>query len=173
MTTTTITRRTTRETLQLAAAAALAALCLLTTACTADGGAKDGGEGVSDEVKQADQALEHRKCLREQGLDVPEPKPGEQGVGLTIGGDGMSKEKMEKAFKACQGKGGGAGMGKELTQADKDKMIKYAQCMRKNGFDMPDPEFGGGGMTAARPIPQGAEAKKFEKADKACAGVSR
>ncbi|MFF8836208.1 hypothetical protein [Streptomyces sp. NPDC015130] len=173
MTTTTSTRRTTRETLQLAAAAALAALCLLTTACTADGGgAKDGGEGVSDEVEQADQALEHRKCLREQGLDVPEPKPGEQGVGLTIGGDGMSKEKMEKAFKACQGKGG-AGLGKEPTQAEKDKMIKYAQCMRKNGFDMPDPEFGGGGMTAARPVPQGAEAKKFEKADKACAGVAR
>ncbi|MDV5147551.1 hypothetical protein R1T08_26095 [Streptomyces sp. SBC-4] len=165
-------RRTTRETFQLAAAVSLTALCLLTTACTADDGGKGGGgESVSDEVKQADQALEHRKCLREQGLDVPEPKPGEQGVGLTIGGDGMSKEKMEKAFKACQGKGGAA-MGKEPTQAEKDKMIKYAQCMRKNGFDMPDPEFGGG-MTAARPMPQGAEAKKFEKANKACESVSR
>ncbi|MEU9995882.1 hypothetical protein [Streptomyces sp. NPDC050848] len=171
----TITGRTrTRETFQLAAAASLAALCLLTTACTADGGKADGAasESVSDEGKKADQALEHRKCLREQGLDVPEPKPGEEGVGLTIGGDGMSKEKMEKAFKACQGKGG-AGMGKEPTQAEKDKMIKYAQCMRKNGFDMPDPTFGGGGMTAARPIPQGEEAKKFEKANKACESVSR
>ncbi|MFG2642560.1 hypothetical protein ACGFYP_16525 [Streptomyces sp. NPDC048370] len=171
----TITGRTrTRETFQLAAAASLAALCLLTTACTADNGKADGAgsESVSDEGKKADQALEHRKCLREQGLDVPEPKPGEEGVGLTIGGDGMSKEKMEKAFKACQGKGG-AGMGKEPTQAEKDKMIKYAQCMRKNGFDMPDPTFGGGGMTAARPIPQGEEAKKFEKANKACESVSR
>ncbi|MFF9016273.1 hypothetical protein ACF09C_25300 [Streptomyces sp. NPDC014870] len=171
----TITGRT-RETFQLAAVASLAALCLLTTAaCTGGGdGAKAGGgaESVSDEGKKADQALEHRKCLREQGLDVPEPKPGEEGVGLTIGGDGMSKEKMEKAFKACQGKGG-AGMGKELTQADKDKMIKYAQCMRKNGFDMPDPTFGEGGMTAARPIPQGEQAKKFEKANKACESVSR
>ncbi|MFD3943088.1 hypothetical protein [Streptomyces sp. NPDC058579] len=165
--------RRTRETFQLAAAVSIAALALLTTACTADGGGKKaGGESVSDEGKKADQALEHRKCLREQGLDVPEPKPGEEGVGLTIGGDGMSKEKMEKAFKACQGKGG-AGMGKEPTQAEKDKMIKYAQCMRKNGFDMPDPTFGGGGMTAARPIPQGEEAKKFEKANKACESVSR
>ncbi|MFD7322064.1 hypothetical protein ACFV9D_13430 [Streptomyces sp. NPDC059875] len=168
------TTRRTRETFQLAAAASLAALCLLTTACTADDGKKaDGGsESVNEEGKKADQALEHRKCLREQGLDVPEPKPGEQGVGLTIGGDGVSKEKMEKAFKACQGKGG-AGMGKEPTQAEKDKMIKYAQCMRKNGFDMPDPTFGGGGMTAARPMPQGAEAKKFEKANKACESVAR
>ncbi|MFF5933839.1 hypothetical protein [Streptomyces sp. NPDC012508] len=167
-----MTTRRTRETLQLAAAASLASLCLLATACTADGGKKAGSETVSDEGKKADQALEHRKCLREQGLDVPEPKPGEEGVGLTIGGDGMSKEKMEKAFKACRDKGG-AGMGKELTQADKDKMIKYAQCMRKNGFDMPDPTFGEGGMSAARPVPQGAEMKKFEKANKACESVSR
>lgn len=158
----------------MAAAVSIAALALLTTACTADGGGKKdaASESVSDEGKKADQALEHRKCLREQGLDVPEPKPGEEGVGLTIGGDGMSKEKMEKAFKACQGKGG-AGMGKEPTQAEKDKMIKYAQCMRKNGFDMPDPTFGEGGMTAARPIPQGEQAKKFEKANKACESVSR
>ncbi|MGW6564429.1 hypothetical protein [Streptomyces sp. NPDC054975] len=173
-TTSTTTRRTrSREAVQLAAAASLAALCLLTiTACSSGGEDKGAGQSVSEEGKKADQALEHRKCLREQGLDVPEPKPGEEGVGLTIGGDGMSKEKMEKAFKACQGKGG-AGMGKEPTQAEKDKMIKYAQCMRKNGFDMPDPTFGGGGMTAARPIPQGEEAKKFEKANKACESVSR
>ncbi|MFF7181975.1 hypothetical protein [Streptomyces sp. NPDC008121] len=170
-----MTIRTTRRNITLAAATGLAALSLLTTACTADGGDKAGGgsETVSDEGKKADQALEHRKCLREQGLDVPEPKPGEEGVGLTIGGDGMSKEKMEKAFKACRDKGG-AGMGKELTQADKDKMIKYAQCMRKNGVDMPDPTFGGGGaMAEARPMPQGAEKEKFDKANKACESVSR
>ncbi|MFJ3585884.1 hypothetical protein ACIPPS_27165 [Streptomyces sp. NPDC090127] len=178
MTTTTSTSPSTptrrpRETFQLAAAASLAALCLLTvTACSSGGDDKGAGRTVSDEGKKADQALEHRTCLREQGLDVPEPKPGEEGVGLTIGGDGMSKEKMEKAFKACQGKGG-AGMGKEMTQADKDKMIKYAQCMRKNGFDMPDPTFGGGGMTAARPMPQGEDAKKFDKANKACESVTR
>ncbi|MGG8409580.1 hypothetical protein ACM614_24780 [Streptomyces sp. 12297] len=171
-----MTTRRTRETLQLTAAASLAALCLLTTACTADSGKSAGGKGsdsVSEEGKKADQALEHRKCLREHGLDVPEPKPGEEGVGLTIGGDGVSKEKMEAAFKACRDKGG-SGMGKELTQADKDKMVKYAQCMRKNGYDMPDPTFGeGGSMSAARPIPQGAEMRKFEKANKACESVSR
>ncbi|KOX20680.1 MULTISPECIES: hypothetical protein [unclassified Streptomyces] len=169
-----MTMRTTRRNIALAAATGLAALCLLTTACTADGGKTGtGSETVSDEGKKADQALEHRKCLREQGLDVPEPEPGEEGVGLTIGGDGMSKEKMEKAFKACRDKGG-AGMGKELTQADKDKMIKYAQCMRKNGVDMPDPKFeGGGAVSAARPATQGAEKEKFDEANKACESVSR
>ncbi|WP_256107222.1 hypothetical protein [Streptomyces sp. ODS05-4] len=170
-----MTMRTTRRAITLAAATGLAALCLLTTtACTADGGtAGAGSEAAGDEGAKADQALEHRRCLREQGLDVPEPKPGEEGVGLTIGGDGMSKEKMEKAFKACRGKGG-AGMGRELTQADKDKMIEYARCMRKNDVDMPDPTFEGGGAVApARPMPQGAEKEKFDKANKACESVSR
>ncbi|WP_406065722.1 hypothetical protein OG462_40095 [Streptomyces sp. NBC_01077] len=160
-------RRITRAAATTSLAAALA---LLATACSgSDTGAS---KSVSEEGKKADQAFEHRKCLREQGLDVPEPKPGEQGVGLTIGGDGMSKEKMEKAFKACQDKAGGAGFGKEPTQADKDKALAYAKCMRENGFNMPDPKFGSGAQ-AAMPIPQGAEKQKFDKAAKACESVAR
>lgn len=151
-----------------AAAAVFAALSLFTAACS---GGND-APAANEEGKKADRAFEHRKCLREQGLDVPEPKPGEEGVGLTIGGDGMSKEKMEKAFKACQGKGGGAGLGKEPTQADKDKALAYAKCMRENGFHMPDPKFDGGAQ-AAMPIPRGAEKQKFDKAAKACEGVAR
>ncbi|MFF5976851.1 hypothetical protein ACFY7C_35645 [Streptomyces sp. NPDC012769] len=166
-------RRITRA---AAAASLAAALSLLATACSGSdpgssgSGTKDGG--VTEEGKKADQAFEHRKCLREQGLDVPEPKPGEKGVGLTIGGDGMSKEKMEKAFKACQSKSGGSGFGKEPTQADKDKALAYAKCMRENGFNMPDPSFDGGAQKAM-PMPQGAEKDKMEKAAKACEGVVR
>lgn len=164
---------TIRRIIRTAAAPCLAAaLALLATACSgSDTGAKDSGS-ASEEGKKADQAFEHRKCLREQGLDVPEPKPGEEGVGLTIGGDGMSKEKMEKAFKACADKAGGSGFGKEPTQADKDRALAYAKCMRENGFNMPDPKFDGSAQQAL-PIPQGAEKQKFEKAMKACEGVAR
>ncbi|MER5966632.1 hypothetical protein [Streptomyces sp. NPDC002057] len=166
-------RRITRT---AAAPVLAAALALLATACsgsdTSSSGSGRNDGGVSEEGKKADQAFEHRKCLREQGLDVPEPKPGEQGVGLTIGGDGMSKEKMEKAFKACQGKAAAAGFGKEPTQADKDKALAFAKCMRENGFNMPDPKFDGGAQ-AAMPIPQGAEKQKFDKANKACESVNR
>lgn len=164
---------TMRRTTRMAAAGSLAAaVALLTAACSgsAPSGKDDGS--VSEEGKKADQAFEHRKCLREHGLDVPEPKPGEEGVGLTIGGDGMSKEKMEQAFKACQDKAGGAGFGKEPTQADKDKALAYARCMRENGFNMPDPKFDGGAQQAL-PVPQGAEKQKFDKAAKACEGVAR
>ncbi|MFD5200636.1 hypothetical protein ACFWM7_10890 [Streptomyces sp. NPDC058375] len=157
----------------LAAACALAAaLALTATACSGDGGGtKDGGSASDGKKTKEDQALEHRKCLREQGLDIPEPKPGENGMGVTIDGGSMGKEKMEKAFKACEDKAVGGGP-KELTQAEKDKMVAYARCMRQNGFDMPDPKFDGGAMQAA-PALKSKDMKKFEKANKACESAGR
>ncbi|MGW9247265.1 hypothetical protein [Streptomyces badius] len=157
----------------LAAACALAAaLALTATACSGDGGGtKDAGSASGSGKTEEDQALEHRKCLREQGLDIPEPKPGENGMGVTIDGGSMSKQKMEKAFKACEDKAVGGGP-KELSQAEKDKMVAYARCMRQNGFDMPDPKFDGGAMQAA-PALKSKDMKKFEKADKACESAGR
>ncbi|MFF1922672.1 hypothetical protein ACFVW8_19135 [Streptomyces sp. NPDC058221] len=171
-----MTARTTSRTRASVIATGLAALALFTAACsggTDDGGSKESSTGSSvggaDSGKADDAAVKQRKCLREHGLKVPEPKTGEDSRGLTIGGD-LSKDEMEKALKACAGKGGvGAGGGK-ITQADKDKMLKHARCMREHGYNMPDPKFDGG-MAQAMPMPQGAEKKKFETASKACEGI--
>ncbi|MFJ9621145.1 hypothetical protein [Streptomyces sp. NPDC101181] len=151
-----------------------AALALTATGCTdgGGGGTKSDNAGSTTKKTDEDQALEHRKCLREQGLKIPEPKPGENGIGFTVDSLGMSKDKMEKAFKACQDKAAGGGP-KELTQADKDKMLAFARCMRKNGVDMPDPKFDGGGAIEAMPAPKGDELKKFERANKACESFAR
>ncbi|MFF1500449.1 hypothetical protein ACFVZR_11320 [Streptomyces sp. NPDC058316] len=152
-----------------------AAVVLSATACSGDGGGrgsgtKSGGSASDNKKTEEDQALEHRKCLREQGLDVPEPKPGENSHGITINGGGKSKKEMEKAFKACQDKAVGGGP-KELTQAQKDKMLAFARCMRKNGIDMPDPKFDGG--MAQAPSMQQKDMKKFEKANAACESAGR
>ncbi|MHB6912292.1 hypothetical protein [Streptomyces sp. CB02959] len=173
----TISRRTTSRTQSrgvVAACLIAAAVVLSATACSGDGGGsgsgtKSGGSASDTKKTDADRALEHRKCLREQGLDVPEPKPGEDGRGMTIKGGGKSKKEMEKAFKACQDKSvGGA---KEITQAQKDKMLAFARCMRKNGIDMPDPKFEGG--MAQAPAVQQKDMKKFEKANAACESAGR
>ncbi|MCZ4120780.1 hypothetical protein [Streptomyces sp. H39-S7] len=149
-------------------AAALAALALFATACSgsASDSAAKGSSGKSSADTAADKALKFRKCLREQGLDVPEPKPGEDSRGLTIGNNG-GEAAMKKAMDACrQFSSNPSG---EISQADKDKALKFAQCMRKNGVDMPDPNFGGGGgPQKAMPMPQGAAKEKFDKANKLC-----
>ncbi|GGS04828.1 hypothetical protein GCM10010252_49300 [Streptomyces aureoverticillatus] len=152
-------------------AAAAAALALLATACSGGDGGGDGGgkKDTGSKENAADKAFKERECLRKHGLKVAEPKSGEDDTtGITIGGD-LSKEKMQKALKECTGNGpGSAGGG--ISQADKDKMLKYAQCMRKNGYNMPDPKFEDG-MARAMPAPKGAEMKKMEKAAKACKGI--
>ncbi|SCF94902.1 hypothetical protein [Streptomyces sp. Ncost-T10-10d] len=174
----TISRRTTSRTQSrgvVAACLIAAAVVLSATACSGDGGGsgsgtKSGGSASGTKKTNEDQALEHRKCLREQGLDIPEPKPGEDSRGITIKGGGKSKTEMEKAFKACQDKAVGGGA-KEITQAQKDKMLAFARCMRKNGIDMPDPKFDGG--MAQAPSVQQKDMKKFEKANAACESAGR
>ncbi|MFB8037240.1 hypothetical protein ACFC5Z_30760 [Streptomyces sp. NPDC056004] len=173
----TISRRTTSRTQSRSVVAAClmaAAVVLSATACSGDGGGsgsgtKSGGSASGTRKTDEDQALEHRKCLREHGLDVAEPKPGEDGRGMTIKGGGKSKKEMEKAFKACQDKS--VGGPKEITQAQKDKMLAFARCMRKNGIDMPDPKFEGG--MAQAPALQQKDMKKFEKANAACESAGR
>ncbi|MEU9315163.1 hypothetical protein [Streptomyces sp. NPDC048295] len=172
----TLPRRTTSRAQSRGVAACLiaAAVVLSATACSGDGGGSGSGTksaGSASDTKKTDedQALEHRKCLREQGLDIPEPKPGEDSRGITINGGGKSKKEMEKAFKACQDKS--VGGSKEITQAQKDKMLAFARCMRKNGIDMPDPKFDGG--MAQAPALQQKDMKKFEKANAACESAGR
>lgn len=151
-----------------AGAAALAALALFASACSGSGTDSEakGSPGKSSADTAADKALKFRKCLRDNGMDVQEPKPGEDPRGMTIGNNG-SEASMKKAMDAC--KQFSANPSGEISQADKDKALKFAQCMRKNGVDMPDPNYGGGGgMQKAMPMPQGAEKEKFDKANKLC-----
>ncbi|RPK60860.1 hypothetical protein EES43_16545 [Streptomyces sp. ADI96-02] len=166
---------TTRSRRRTTAAACLMALSvvLTATACSGDSGGtgtKGAGSASDTEKTAEDQALEHRKCLREQGLNVPEPKPGSKEMS-TIDGGGKTKAEMEKAFKTCQDKSPNGGP-KELSQAEKDKMLAFARCMREKGIDMPDPKFEGGAMAAAPALKPG-DMKKFEKANAACESAGR
>jgi hypothetical protein len=112
--------------------------------------------------------LKFAECLREQGLEVPDPEPGK---GMTLKfGPGSDQQKVQAAMEACrewapQGMAGGA-----APDPSRDAtMREYAQCMRDNGVDgFPDPE---GGMV--RLDPAAGEDPDFEAAEKACAALMR
>ncbi|MET9698891.1 hypothetical protein ABZY31_18460 [Streptomyces sp. NPDC006529] len=118
----------------------------------ASGGANGGANGGTD----ADKALKTRKCLRDNGIDAPDPKPGEDPRGMTLGAGG-DPEAVKKAFEKCGMQAPGTG---EVRQADKDKALKTAKCMRDHGFDVPDPEFNGSAMSATS-IPEGVDKDAF------------
>ncbi|QES48762.1 hypothetical protein DEJ50_13970 [Streptomyces venezuelae] len=164
-----------KRSLTMTTAAALTGLTLFVTACTGGGGEnkgdkKDSAGGSSagqnagtDSGKVADDALKVRQCLRKQGIDVPDPEPGQDPRGLTLG-SGADPQKMQKAMEACGMQGPGSGKGP--TQEQKDKELKWVQCMRKNGVNLPDPTYQGSARSAIE-IPKGQE-KAFEEAQKKC-----
>ncbi|MFI5766187.1 hypothetical protein ACIA8F_35295 [Streptomyces sp. NPDC051563] len=159
-------------------AALLTGLTLFVTACTGGAGGSDGkkdgksdssnssGTGGSGGGADADNALKLRKCLRDNGVDAPDPKPGEDPRGMTLGA-GADQEVLKKAMDKCGMKGPGSGG--EMPQAEKDKALKQAKCMRDNGFDFPDPEFNGNARTGFS-IPEGTDKDKFMAQLNKCSG---
>ena len=120
--------------------------------------------GKSDEDKMRDFA----KCMREHGVDMPDPKPAGDGGGMSIAiqGDGADRGKVDAAQNACKHLMPNGGEMKPPSAEELDKMRKQAKCMRDHGIDMPDPDPTGKG--AARIGGPGDDPKKFEDAAKAC-----
>jgi hypothetical protein len=51
-----------------------------------------------------------------------------------------------------------------------DALLEYAQCMRANGVDMPDPDFSSGGGIIDLGTQDG-DSPSFEAADEQCRGI--
>ncbi|MEU6300410.1 hypothetical protein [Streptomyces erythrochromogenes] len=161
-----------KRSLIMSTAAVVTGLTLFATACANDAskggdgsanGTNSGGGAATGAGADADRALKMRQCLREQGIDIPDPEPGQDPRGMTLG-DGADPQKMQEAMKACGMQGPGAG--KEPTQEEKDKELAWVRCMRDNGIALKDPEYNGAARSAIE-IPKGQE-KAFEEAQKKC-----
>ena len=161
---------------------ALACVVLAGLALAAAGCGGGGSEPAAAETNAADAqlaaALEWSKCMRKQGVDVPDPQSGENGM-VVVGprpGDGTPppESEMRRAGKKCdhilQESGPGAGA-PELSPEEREKFreqaLEFARCMREQGIDMPDPQFEGGGAVMQR-IPEGAASPAFRRAEKKC-----
>ncbi|MFJ6571666.1 hypothetical protein ACIQNU_30095 [Streptomyces sp. NPDC091292] len=158
-----------------APAALLVALALALTGCggggeddgvASAGGDKKGGSSAKPSLDPDQQGIKFAQCLRKQGLDVDDPKPG-GGIGIKGGGENpMSKAEIDKAMEACKE------FEPQRTAPDgsgkiPDTMRKYAKCMRDEGVEeFPDPKSGGiqlDGSIMKDP--------DFKKAEKACQSV--
>ena len=128
-----------------------------------------------------DAAIAFAECMREQGVEMPDPKVGPNGeMTVTInGGPGsLDQEEMQAAHEACQHlMPGPRGEPRELSPEEKDAMLAFAQCMRDHGIDMPDPVFDGGGGVMIGPAPAAGgnggpaferDSGEFQEAAEAC-----
>jgi hypothetical protein len=155
----------------------LLVLALAVTACGGGGGKSDGvaslgdkatattSPGGSGDPQQA--ALAYARCMRQQGMNVPDPKPGGD-VGLAVLPEGVNPDdpKFKAAQQACQQYAPDGGQPPKLNPQQQQQLLAFARCMRQQGINLPDPTPDGG--IDERGIGVDPDGPKFKAAGQAC-----
>jgi hypothetical protein len=163
-------------------------------ASTGDAGGDDtGSSGSDDQPDEADvqqATLDFAQCMREHGVDMPDPTFDAEGNGQIMvraggPGDEIDPEQMEAANEACQPimeavRGAFDAPDPEELERMKAEALEFSQCMREHGVDIPDPQFsedgamtvavGGGRLGEAGEGPDAIDADAFNEAAEACGG---
>jgi len=174
------------------AAAVLLVLASL-AACSATGAAPDSVASLESDAPGANASaapsasldpeaaqLAFAECMRDQGIDMPDPETsgGAGGGAVRIGGDGEDRDEFQAAMEECNHflEQAGAFRG-EMDPEMLDKMVEFAGCMREHGIDMPDPQADGGIMvyrnddgnvTNGNGANIDPESEEFQAAEEAC-----
>jgi len=157
------------------AAALLAVAALGVAAC---GGADPetpaaNAASEDDEVREAQ--VKFAECMREQGVDMPDPKT-DGPTKFKVGGDsGISPEEFEDASEACEKyrEDIRPNLSEEEQAEFKEQALEHARCMREHGIDFPDPKFsaeGGAEIELRRGSGVDPEDPEFQAAEKECGG---
>jgi hypothetical protein len=163
----------------LAALVAVLALALAVTAC-GGGDKRDGVASLGDgkatsttspgggkDSKQ--QMLAYARCMRQQGMNVPDPKFDAAGRAAMQmpSGVGPDDPKLKAAEQACKQYLPGGGEPEKPDPQTQQQMLAYARCMRQHGIDIPDPKPGEGiGVDGSKGV--NPDDPKFKAADQAC-----
>lgn len=94
---------------------------------------------ASATVSGDDQRLAFVRCLRENGVDIPD-----DGLSGGPGSIDLQSTKVQDALTACQDQApdmGGDGPLGPMSEAQQNQFIELAGCLRDEGLDVPDPTF--------------------------------
>jgi hypothetical protein len=148
----------------------LATASLALAACGDDSSSSAGDSQA--EFREA--ALDYAKCMRENGVDVPDPQfEGDGGMlmrGPRSGADGPAVRQAEEECRKHLEKIEPPELSDEQQQEMRERALRYAQCMRERGIDFPDPTFGEDGRIEQR-LEGGLDANDpaFQEAQRECA----
>lgn len=147
----TITRRGRRSSLAAMLAIPLLVMGLAACAPSTEGSPKEtnsGGGGTSNSASASSRdewAIDYAQCMRDQGIDVPDPEPGSGGLSAAVSGDDVDQAAMQEASEKCMEElGDPPAMSPDEQKAVDEQMLKWAkdaaECYREHGYDMPDPD---------------------------------
>ncbi|WP_116952262.1 hypothetical protein [Jiangella endophytica] len=162
------------------APAVLALVAMLATAACGD--ETDGGEIASaagddhtgstatappdEPTEPDDQGLAFAACMRDQGIDLPDPT-GEGGLRDAFQGivGSYDAEAIQAAMEACEDQLP-TQLAEQRDQAmDEDTQLALAECLREQGVDVPDDLFEGG-------LPEGVDREDLTAAMDECRDVT-
>jgi hypothetical protein len=133
--------------------AALPLVLVLTGCGSADGGGqvasaggdrKDAGSPTTS-LNREEMGVKFAQCMRENGVDMPDPVPG-KGIELRLD-QGTGRAALQKAKEACQQYNPQANGSAAADPQAAEKARKFAECMRANKVeDFADPQPGRPGV---------------------------
>ncbi|GAA2605902.1 hypothetical protein GCM10010399_41090 [Dactylosporangium fulvum] len=104
----------------------------------ATAGSAPAGASASPSLDKAEANRQFAKCMREHGVDVPDPGP--DGNLQINGGGGGDRSKVLAAAEACQQYMPNGGDLKNLSPEQLEQGRAFAKCMREHGVNMLDPD---------------------------------
>jgi hypothetical protein len=143
------------------------------------GGAGGAGSGSSDDsTSMQDAALQFAQCMRNHGVkDFPDPKVSGNQVDFGAPPPDVPRATYQKAKAACQDILDKASPAAEQPSQEElaklqDESLAMAQCMRKRGWDMSDPQVSqdGGIRASFEGVPEPGDPRfdEFEHDQEAC-----
>ncbi|MGH2656622.1 MAG: hypothetical protein ACRDIZ_07995, partial [Actinomycetota bacterium] len=117
-------------------------------------GGDEAGPGPEASVDPEEAFLEFAECLREQGVDVGDPGEGE---GILIDARTQDREAFREAEEACGHliEDVVQDAAERIPEEDRERLMEqqlaFAECMRDQGIDFPDPQFGEDGLFEVGP----------------------
>jgi hypothetical protein len=137
-----------------------------TNSQSTNGSQGSNGSGGASAEDREEAALAYARCMREHGIDFPDPVNGR----FEFKNQRGDQRKLEEAQKACQDilRDAAPEVSEEQEAELREAAVAFAKCMREHGVDMPDPKFPGGGGVLMR-MPRGSEDDPdFQEAQEAC-----
>jgi hypothetical protein len=119
-------------------------------------------------------------CMRNHGFDTPDPELNADGtinwapIKQSISQDPKFKGKDSQTLDDCLPLLEEATFSQDRPRENEieiqDNLLQFAQCLRDNGIDVPDPDFSNGTRAAMKPIIQDIEIKssKIQKSLDSC-----
>lgn len=158
---------------------ALTAITVLATAACGDSADDDPSVASASDAASADPAetsdgaagdeqadlLAFAQCMRDNGVDMPDPAPGQEGLMDALRGsfEGADEATVQAAFEACQELIPQQAI-EERPELDEETQLALADCLRDQGLDVPDDLFSGD----AAGLPEGIRREDLMPAMEVC-----